>query len=647
MKPLMTLLLTVSILISAFSAESTQGKDILLMPAPKQVQFQESSLALKSPCFIYLQPPVDDNVLRIGQHIRQSLKMMGINGLLTASDITGPQEIGVKATIDPNTENIRNNQGYLLKITPSEIRISARTAQGVSYAAQTLRQICEQSQEGGKLPCIEIADWPDYLDRGVMLDITRDKVPTMQTLYRVIDMLASWKINHVQLYIEHAFAYRNHKTVWEKASPITGEQILELDRYCRDRFIELVPNQNSFGHMERWLRHDRYRPLAELPVDYDGPIRIRSLCPIDPNSIALIEELYAEFLPHFTSQKFNVGCDETFELGKGRSKDICEQQGKGRVYLDYLLKVHKLCRKHGRTMMFWGDIILHYPELIGELPDDVIGLIWGYEADHDYDTQCAKFAESGIDFYVCPGTSSWCSIAGRTDNAIGNIANAVENGLKYNAKGFLLTDWGDHGHWQPLSVSYMPLAYGAGTCWAFEQNKDMNVVDVSNRLIFKDSTGITGRAFYDLGNVYQYTEILQFNGTVMYRLLQYPDLQTKPHLFKDLTVEKLQKALDRIGQVNDRINHATPHAKNADLILDEFRLCARLLRHACRLGMLRVEPDAVPPDEPNKLTADMKAIMAEHRRIWLSRNRPGGLTDSLARMQDIIDTYQDPPARSD
>ena len=70
-----------------------------------------------------------------------------------------------------------------------------------------------------------------------MLDISRDKVPTMATLLALVDKFAGWKLNHVELYLEHTFAYRNHEEVWAQASPMTGEDILKIDAFCRDRFV--------------------------------------------------------------------------------------------------------------------------------------------------------------------------------------------------------------------------------------------------------------------------------------------------------------------------------------------------------------------------------------------------------------------------
>ncbi len=99
--------------------------------------------------------------------------------------------------------------------------------------------------------------------------------------------------------------------------------------------------------------------------------------------------------------------------------------GTERVYVDYLCRVHELVSARGRRMQFWGDVIVKRPELIRELPKDAIALEWGYEAEHPFQENLPRFAKAGLEFYVCPGTSSWNSIAGRTDNALRNIEAAV------------------------------------------------------------------------------------------------------------------------------------------------------------------------------------------------------------------------------
>ena len=142
-------------------------------------------------------------------------------------------------------------QGYRLRIADDGIDLVAGDAAGAFYGVMTLVQMLRQCE--GDLPAGEISDSPDFPSRGVMLDISRSKVPTLETLFSLVDLFSGWKINHLELYTEHTFAYENHSEVWAQASPMTGEDILRLDAYCRERFVELVPNQNSFGHMHHWL----------------------------------------------------------------------------------------------------------------------------------------------------------------------------------------------------------------------------------------------------------------------------------------------------------------------------------------------------------------------------------------------------------
>jgi hexosaminidase len=511
-----------------------------------------------------------------------------------------------RIVIDPS--NAPAN-GYRLSISPAEIRIVAHTPAAAFYGRQTLAQI--RRQFPGTLPCLEIKDSPDFPVRGVMLDISRDKVPTMKTLFNLVVLLSHWKINQLQLYTEHTFAYSQHQEVWKDASPMTAEEIRTLDWFCQEHFIELVPNQNSFGHMERWLKHPRYQPLAETTDGAQTPWGYRwkgpfSLCPTDPRSIEFLAGLYDELLPNFTSRLFNVGCDETFDIGQGRSRGV------ENAYLQFLKQVHQLVARHDRTMMFWGDIIVQKPELIAHLPRPIIALEWGYEADHPFETEGAMFAQSGVPFYVCPGTSSWLSISGRTDNMLANQRNAASAGLKHGAIGYLNTDWGDHGHLQYLPISYAGFAAGAAMSWCVEANRDLNLPAVLNLHAFGDSAEKMGQLACGLGNVYQSVGKLWTNSSALFRILV--PSSTHRDVMEGITEDGLLAAEAAI----DRAMSPLADAKVDPLITAEFANAAAMLRLACAKGRKK-EFDADP-------------IIAEHRRLWLARNRPGGLEDSVRRL---------------
>lgn len=545
-------------------------------------------------------------------------------------------------------------EGYRLNIKADSIALSASTRAGAYYGAMTLLQLLRQTRDG-RLHCLSIEDAPCFARRGLMLDVSRDRVPTMPTLLALIEKLAELKYNELQLYTEHTFAYEGHQTAWLEASPLTAAEIKELHVFCRARHIELVPNQNCFGHMERWLKHERYRPLAECPDGYTshwGPWTEPPgvLCPEDPASLALIDDLLGQLLPLFESERVNVGCDETWELGKGRSAERAEAEGVGRVYLDYLLKVAELARKRGKRAMFWGDIILEHPELIDELPRDLIPVCWGYEANHPFEDQLARFAAAGLEFYVAPGTSSWNSIAGRTTNMLQNLHAAALAGQRHGATGYLVTDWGDNGHAQHAPVAWPGYAWGAAQAWAPEANASFDLAAALDCHVFYDDARLLGQTMIELGDLYRETGCEFPNATLLHLLIWRPDQPLHrgrflPHRFDPPTNESFMRVLARLDEIAPRLAHAHPRREDARDLLDECVNTCALLRHACKLGLARLaspeaEIEALPELTRKQLALQLKVTLAVWRRLWSVRSRPGGLRESAARLEKLLGKYE-------
>ena len=279
----------------------------------------------------------------------------------------------------------------------------------------------------------------------------------VETLMELAGHLADFKINELQLYTEHTFAYRKYRAVWRDWGALTGAEIRKLDAHCRRLGIELVPNQNSFGHLREWLAYPPLKKLAEVAEPWRGRIAA-SLCAGPRRSRPKIRAR-CRFCAGCTMNccrtsraALQRGLRRDVGPGRGQSRKLCEKIGKGRVYLNFSEKDPS--RSFGaaeKQMMFWGDIILHHPELVRELPRNVIALNWGYEAGHPFDREAAVFARSKIPFYVCPGTSTWMTLIGRHDNAFANLREAAKAGRKHGAAGFLITDWGEagiHNRWR-------------------------------------------------------------------------------------------------------------------------------------------------------------------------------------------------------
>lgn len=540
-------------------------------------------------------------------------------------------------------------QEYQLLVKDQSVSIIGGAKEGVFYGVQTLRQLLAYAlTEKKNLPELCITDSPDLLRRGFMLDISRDKVPTMKTLYQIVDLLASWKVNEFQLYTEHTFAYKNHKEVWENSSPMTAAEIAQLQQYCNDRFIDLVPNQNSFGHFENWLKYDTYLHLADCPTDCAtiwGARSRSSLDPTNPASFELVKELYDELLPNFNSKYFNIGCDETVELGLGNSKKMCDSIGLGRVYLNFLLKLNEEVNRHGKLAQYWGDIVIDHDSLIPFLPKNMTAMVWGYDTQYDFDKTLAKFEKAGLRFYVCPGTATWRSIIGRNDIAFTNEYNAAINAVKHGAAGMLVTNWGDLGHWQPLSVCYAPMMVGCSYAWHCDSSITSRIDFLLNQYLFEDATGNLGKAVMKLSYAHTYAKIPEGVANAFHLMLhRYPWKMKNNYQTKELTISNLRKCETEIKDALTIMEEAKPQCEDHKIVMAELEQACNLALHGIKLGIARLQVNgyetlSIPYDKRKALSNELDKIIKNHKKLWVVRNRPGGLRESAGRMEELRDYY--------
>jgi hypothetical protein len=268
------------------------------------------------------------------------------------------------------------------------------------------------------------------------------------------------------------------------------------------------------------------------------------------------------------------------------------------------------------------------------LPRDVIALNWGYDWNHNFEKETRAFADAGLPFYVCPGTSSWLSFGGKTDNAIANLRSAAEHGLKSGAIGYLNTDWGDWGHHQYLPISFLGLASGAALAWCSETNRDLPLGRALDAHVFRDRAGVMGQLMHDLGNVYQAIKQPMGNSSRLFWVLVGGDERTK--LYEMITRDEYDDAEARVSAAIASLDRAQMVRSDDDIIKDEIRNAAAMLRHACRRGRWLLDRTS---DVPSAMAQELREIIEEHKRLWLARNRPGGLSDSVLRLSDRAADY--------
>lgn len=560
---------------------------------------------------------------------------------------------------------------------------------GAKYGLATLDQLVRRFWATGRWPGVRIEDRPTFRVRGVMLDVSRDRVPTMQELMGVVETLAGLKINHLQLYTEHTFAYAGHEEAWRGWAPITPDEMRRLDDHCCAHGIELCANQNCFGHLASWLRLPGYAHLAETHGEWmfdvwprSGPF---SLCPTDAASLGFVEDLLSQLLACVRSRGVNIGCDETYDVGAGRSRAEVERlggggEGRSRVFARFVNEVAGVAERVVRSLdagetpvaagrgegstghvnarggggqvggapprvrpMFWGDIALSHPDRLSELSPSLTALAWNYEPDAPFDRWIEAIASRGPrPIWLCPGTSSWRSIFGRTSERRGNIhsaARAAARGLAAgrNVEGFLICDWGDTGHQQQWPVAMLGLADGANAAWNADAAGDFDARAASLHAL-GDATLTAGPWLARLGDadieLRRTTLGLSRPGRTG-RLLNQSTLFIDMHTALNAglspeaggTIEAWAAVVSRL----EGLGREMPGGESLpQLLKDELALTLRVARFAARRGLER-RREAIGSASPGwraALRDELREIMADHTRTWLARARRAGPTSA-------------------
>lgn len=386
---------------------------------------------------------------------------------------------------------------YALSVQPGSLVLRGGSDEAVLHGVMTLRQWVQR--HGAALPAIEIEDSPDLPRRGYYLDCSRGRVPTLATLKQYADLLCQYKINEWQLYIEHTYLFRDLTEAWRDDTPLTAEEIMELDAYCAARHIELVPSLSSFGHMYRILSTKTLAGLCELegsetaPLTYQGLMAHHTLNVSHPDALPFIQSLISEYMPLFRSRKFNICCDETFDLCRGRSRALAEKRSAHALYMDHVTLLCRWLLDQGVTPMFWGDIILHHPETYADIPSGVICLNWGYDPEQA-EEPVRSLAQVGATQYVCPGVLSWNRWIPLYRGAFSNIRRMSRYGKRYGAAGLLNTDWGDYGHICHPWLSLPGILYGAAFAWRVDTPDFDEVNRAISFLAYGDREGLVMEA---------------------------------------------------------------------------------------------------------------------------------------------------------
>jgi hexosaminidase len=389
-----------------------------------------------------------------------------------------------------------NEEGYAIVSDGSRLTVVGATAAGVFYGTQTLKQLVEGSGAAAVLRRGTVRDWPAMRYRGLHDDLSRGPVPTLEFQKRQIRTFAAYKINVYSPYFEHTLAYRSLPLVAPPGGGLTRDDVKELVAYAKQYHVDVVPEQEAFGHLHHLLKYEIYSPLAETPHGH-------VLAPGQPGSMRLIREMFAEIDSLFPSRFVHLGADETFELGRGQTMDRVAGEGLGAVYIGFLKQIEAAlradsnaadgnrasrARQRDKRFLFWGDIAQNSPDLVATLPKDMIAVAWEYGPAPRYDRLLTPFVQANMETWVAPGVNNWNRVYPNYSDALRNIQGFIRDGQRLGSTGALNTTWDDDGE-ALFNQTWYGVLFGAAASWQPGESSIEDFQRSFGRVFHGDTTG--------------------------------------------------------------------------------------------------------------------------------------------------------------
>jgi hexosaminidase len=645
---------------SVAAAQQQPDSDFVqLIPQPRQLVLKPDRFRLSGSNRIVLADPrseddrfaATDFANDVQETARLAMKIGSSRGrhsiLIGSVDLPSVQAglkrfgISTPANLDP--------EGYVLAVNADEVLVAGKSAAGIFYGLQTLKQLVRGEGAAAFIPAVEIVDWPAMRWRGVSDDISRGPVPTVEYIKRQLRTFAAFKLNMHSFYMEHTFASDSNPLIGPPGGSLTPDEIRELVAYARRYHVELVPEQQTFGHLHKALKLEKYNELAEMPY---GDV----LSPQQEGSYKLVAAWYRELNELFPGKFFHIGADETFELGEGQSREAARARGVGSIYFEHLNRVREVLKPYDRRLMFWGDIALNHPDLIGSVPKDMIVMNWDYAPKDDYLPRIKPFKDAGLEQFVCPGVHNWNQIFPSLDAASKNISNFVRDGQTSGAMGMMNTSWDDDGE-SLFEMAWHGIVFGAAASW---QNKpiDRNAFDEDfDWAFFRNEGHEFSEALQALGSVNGLLGI-RSSDELFWREPFNSDFQKQARTLRSqvkemrLAVENADELLLRNGAKARRNRSMVPAMRFAAQRFDHLGRRMQVMEKFSqdyweaylnlsdrrKVGRLRNYWGNIY-NSLREMTEELTILRENYKNLWLAENRPYWLDSVLARYDQSALTW--------
>ncbi len=636
-------------------------EEIILIPTPQHIEILKYNLKFTEETLIITD--LSNQFKFIIDQIQEELNFFGLNKNLEVKVVKNEREIpnygnliDACKTMFPeiNFDEIKklknfSEQGYIMISEKTQLFIEAENAQGIFYGVQTLIQLLNSSKKKQTLSEVRIIDYPSLSIRGVSDDISRGQAPTVENLKKFIKELSHFKVNHYYLvYMQDMFKFKNHPEIWKGRGAYSREDIAELTDFAKQHFMDLIPIFQTISHWDNILLHQDYWKFGEFPGS-------NSLNIANEEVYNILDEMIGELSEVFKSEYFHIAADESWDVGKGASKDHVDSVGSGQAYLKHYKKIYNIVKKHGyKKIIIYHDILYKYNEVLEGLPKDLIIMFWKYKTDKKYPV-VDKIKKFNLPIVVSPSVMDYNRIFPSITKFEKNIINLIKYGYERGISGEITSSWGDYKNKELRENCLYGFILSAEVGWSNLANK----IDLNKfwKGLFIHFFGIFD---FKLQYIFDIIRLIQDKRKLHVRVrLYFNHFFSHPFSKNSRKYRKTRntKGFDKIINEMDKI---TRYCQELDLIVKKNQIniknlafVAKHIKHYCKKRILSQKLIQFNPikakenrkkeylQKLNDLKSEILQLLEEYEILWLHCAREGQGLESIKQNYLWLAKYYD------
>ena len=521
---------------------------------------------------------------------------------------------------------------------------AAIAAEDRNALARGFFQLARAVREGRDT--LEVRQERHFGSCGVMIDMSRNAVMTVEAVKRMLDRLASLGMNLALLYTEDTYEVPGYPYHGYLRGRYTQQELREIDDYAASLDIELMPCIQTLAHLENFLQWSESAPLRDKP----------DILQIDlEETYAYIDAAIGSLRSCMRARRIHIGMDEAHGVGLGRYYEKHGPVDRFELLNRHLDRVCGICRKYDFHPMMWSDMFFRLgsknndyydPEAV--IPQSVIDMIpdvdlcyWDYyHMDESvYDHMLAEHQKMGRTTFA-GGIWTWSGFLPQVKRTEDSMLPALRACARRQVDTVFATMWGDDGAETNAFLALNQLPIFSEACW---QGPNMDEEDL--RLAGECLTGLPDAAFRAFGEFYPSREDIRTGKALIWGDLLYP--------LADRGDEPLAEAVARF-RAAERVLADAPVRLDCRYALLCFQVAAakgevltqvrdRYLAKD-RAWLETLAREAIPA-----LHALLGRLMQTHRRLWerdmkrfgweVLALRYGAAMGRLLDVQDELERY--------